>query len=150
MEGRGGGENGHIHTSRFPAILLPASSSGPVRSSPEEQLCEPKSSWRGTPLIRGPEEEPGPALSCHPCPCSRMGAQQLLPCHMGSGVALPRCGSSCLTKDNSLWSGHRAHLSQQLQTRPRLRGVDMRASAEEPDTAVKEHSPGPQTARLPE
>lgn len=55
-----------------------------------------------------------------------------------------------LAKDAALCSGHRAHLSQQLQTRAGRRGVDTHASAEEPDGALKAHSPGPRTAWLPE
>lgn len=55
-----------------------------------------------------------------------------------------------LDKDTALCSGHHPHLSQQLQTRAGRKGVETHASAEEPDTALKAHSPGPKAARFPE
>lgn len=159
-ESRGEGRrerSGYIHTG-LASCHSPSCQRlcGPVLS-PEEQMCETRSSWPSAPLTWGPEEEPGPCSLLPPLPrlqlacggpwgwdLSSKGLRAWAPpSHVGSrhlcaGVACPAS-----LKDALLCSGRHAHLSQQLQTRPGLRGAETQASAEEPGTTQKDHSPAP-------
>lgn len=77
---------------------------GPVRH-PEEQLCEPKSSWEDAPLTWGPEEEPGPSSLLLALPLlqlARGGVQgwTLSSSCLATGAKTPvyRCDLPCLAQ----------------------------------------------------
>lgn len=77
---------------------------GPVRH-PEEQLCEPKSSWSDTPLTWGPEEEPWSCSLLPPQPLLQLACRGVQGWALSSSclavraqTPVYRCGSSCLAQ----------------------------------------------------